>query len=360
MENDIKNEITYKLLEENELSGISRLIKSMKKSSTEVLKLRNNSIDYYHWIYFKNPAGKAIIASAWHNGILVSTFAMAPKKVKMGGKELLLGKTMDMFTDPDYQGLGIISNLSKLVFEESTNRGLAGWYVTPSGNSYPIFKNKWEYIESFEIFYRYRIINICRLAETIIMSRFKKQLFKFAAVLAQPFFSIKKDSIAKYEITSVNSFSEEFDELWNSVADDYDNILIRDATYLNWRFTENPDKYHVHVSRQENKINGYIVTKNTIRKGVKTAEIADILFNKNKPEIGISLIQFAQVESLKSGCAIYEAWDFSDSVLSSTYQQSGLTKNRAIVKFLLSPEVKREDFYDKSKWYLTQSDGNDI
>ena len=361
MKDNIKNEITFKFLEEKELPGISRLIQSMKKSSDEVLYLRDNSVDYYNWMYFKNPAGNAIIASAWHNDKLVSTFAMAPKNAIINSRPTAIGKTMDMFTDPDYQGLGIMSKLTNMVFEESVKKGLLGWYVTPSGNSYPIFKSKWKYQEPFHISFKYRIINIKKMSETIALSTYKKIFLKIAAALSNQFFKPKKSSSKNYAISNIDSITDEFDLLWESVKSDYENALTRDSSYLNWRFILNPDTYKIYTARNsDNTLSGYIVTKKTLRKGVPTGEIVDFLFSRENEEAGLSLLGYAQQKLYEEGCALCEAWDFEDSIMTNILYKSGLKKNRAIVKFLFSPDCSVPEFYEGSRWLLTQADGNDI
>ena len=358
--NKIKEEISYKYLEESELPGISRLIKNMKEESDEVLKIRDNSINYYDWMYFKNPAGNAIIASAWHKDILVSTFAMAPKKMRINGKEYLIGKTMDMFTDPKYQGLGIISKLTKMVFEESLRRGLEAWYVTPSTNSYPIFKNKWNYIEPFEIEYKYNIINIRELAKTIVIRKPIKYLLYVISFALSPFITNRHKFNPEYQMSSVSEFNDEFNDLWTEVSSDYENIIVRNYDYLNWRYIKNPDEYLINTCKINNILKGYIVSKVTVRKGVKTGEIVDLLYKKDNPDIGVELIKYATQELYQHKCALVEAWDHKGSTLNDIFINSNLSRSRTTVKFLLSPECTIKEFYNKKNWYLTQSDGNDI
>ncbi len=360
MKDDIKKEITYKYLKEDELNGISRLIKSMKKQSDDILYIRNNSIEYYQWMYFNNPAGDAVIASAWHKGVLIATFALAPKKALINGTEMIFGKPMDMFTDPDYQGLSIMSVLTKMVFEEAYKKGIDAWFINPSGNSYPIFKNKWGYKELFEMFFRYRILNLKILASTIKTEKSKKAALKAAAFFGNPFVSLKRNKNYKYDIQKTEYFDQRFDELWERAKKDYKNAIVRDSTYLNWRYNENPDKYDPYILLSGGKIYGYVVTKNTLRRGVKTGEIMDIFYDRDLPDAGHELLLYAQERLYEQGCGVCQAWDFEDSLLSKLYLKAGLKKKRAIVKTLFSPDCEIPNFYNKEHWLMTESDGNDV
>ncbi len=128
--------------------------------TTRVCSSRDKSAAYYRWMYYDNPAGPAFGFLARHGDRIVSSFAVAPKVMQVGGRRVRVGKTMDMFTDPDYQGMGLIKRCAERVFAAAREAGIDGWYVTPSVNSYPIFTGKWGYREDFDVIYRARIIDL--------------------------------------------------------------------------------------------------------------------------------------------------------------------------------------------------------
>src|SRR5699024_2370451 len=112
----------------------------------------------YRWMYLANPAGPAVVHSAHLGDRIVASFALAPKVFQVGGRRVVLGKTMDMFTDPDFQGRGLIKRCTSAVFDDARARGIAGWYVTPTVNSYPIFTGRWGYREDLRVVYRARVL----------------------------------------------------------------------------------------------------------------------------------------------------------------------------------------------------------
>ena len=68
----ILQELEFGQLQENELESLADLINGMRSHSGQMLNLRSTSKEYFHWMYFQNPAGPAIVYRAFHNDKLVS------------------------------------------------------------------------------------------------------------------------------------------------------------------------------------------------------------------------------------------------------------------------------------------------
>lgn len=356
------DDFEYRLLQEADLPALSLLIRSMSKGTTDGLDIRNNSEDYYRWMYFRNPAGSAIVASAWHNEKLVSSFAMAPKKVQTESGIHTYGKTMDMFTNPDYQGLGIMSRLTRTVFSESVKRGIDHWYVTPSGNSYPIFRNKWNYVEPFRLAYRMMIISPFRLSAAVSGNILKKTIVGTIGILPGLWtrWTTRKRVSKSISIEEIKSFPDEINDFWHKVSPGFGNVLVRDQSYLNWRYCDNPDDYRIYLARLEGIVVGYIVSKVTRRRGLMVGDIVDILYPRDKPGVALSLLRYLLHLFAGEGCAIAEVWDYSTCPNHRLYRKAGLFFRRAQFRFVLSPDGSDNSFYDPDSWYVTQGDGNDI
>jgi len=210
----ILEEIEYGPIQENELVLLSDLISGMRSYDSDSIEIRSTSREYYHWMYYRNPAGRAIVYRAKHGDNIASSFAMAPKKFQVGSKIITCGKTMDMFTHPDYQGLGLIKKVTELVFNTARDAGINMWYVTPSVIAYPIFLNKWDYKECFQLIYRANVLRI----SSILEKKIKPVFFgKIVGWIGDFILSINRgfSSLANgYEVQEENGFGPETDELW--------------------------------------------------------------------------------------------------------------------------------------------------
>ncbi len=352
----VVGEIEFETFSADDLEGISQLITAMSGDGRD-LHLRDKSPAYYRWMYFANPAGAAMGCLARHGDRIVSSFAVAPKVMQVDGRRRLMGKTMDMFTDPEYQGMGLIKKCCDRAFAMARQAGVDGWYVTPSPNSYPIFKNKWGYSEDFELVYRTRMLDVPAVAAAM-----RPALGRVAGPLGR----VKRRAAgptrlpAGWTVAELAAFDAEADALWAEVGEGYGVAIVRDAAYLNWRYVENPDHYAVYGLRRDGLLRGIVVLKTTTRHGIPVGEIVDIVAPAQDARIHRLLLRIAVDHSRRLGCALVEAWSIRGTWLDRRLVLSGLAIPRAKIPFLLSPDHPDPLVHDKHAWLLTQGDGNDV
>ena len=354
----IRNEIEYGILREDDLDDLAVLINSMREEPKDQFQYRSFSKDYYYWMYFKNPSGRAIVYTAKYRGKLVASFAMSPKRIKIGSKEMICGKTMDMFTDPGFQGLGIMSVLIKKVFQAAKDAGINIWYVTPSDKSYPIFRYKMKHEEPFQVVYSIRLLKISPLIKKYIKLPFIHKIISFPVDLILKL-TMQDESKNANSIIKESSFDDEINELW--MRTQYHKLsVVRNLEYMNWRYVENPDKYILFKLYQNNSIKGYIVLKITLRRGIKIGEIVDYLYPLDDDYILRILIKHSIKYFYKNDCMIAQGWVIENTALEKIFRRIGFKIKRKGVNFLLSPNSQEHLFYDRDAWLLTQGDGNDI
>lgn len=353
-------EIEIVELGEDDVEDIAMLINEMHPTPQKQLFLRSRSKEYYHWMYFQNPAGRAHIFGARHNGKLVSSFALAPKLFEIGGIEYLCGKTMDMFTHPEYQGMGLMKVLAARVFESAKKSGISMWYVTPSKKSYPIFLKKWKCVESFELNYTIKILSYRQLLEKYIKPQIVGRVIGRIAGAAEFFKRLPLDEFQNYEITPINDFNNDIEILWQSFRKNYRVIQVRNSIYLNWRYVANPDSYQIFQFKQNGHIGGVIVLKFTTRNSLKIGEIVDYLYLKGDRQIFQTMISWAIKQLRRDKCAVIQSWTIDASLTEREIFNVGLKKKRKKLKMLLSPNVSLTLFYNKEAWFITEGDGNDI
>lgn len=353
----IAGEVTFRAFTPEDLGRIADLIVGMS-SGGDQLRLRDKSTAYYHWMYYDNPAGDAFGYLAEHDERIVSSFAVAPKVMQIGGQRVRVGKTMDMFTDPDYQGMGLIKRCADLVFAAAAAAGIEGWYVTPSPNSYPIFKGRWGYQEPFDLVYRARILQIGPVLEALRpgLGRLGRPLDRLRAGLPRRASPVP----AGWSVGPLAHFDERADRLWDDVAAGYGVAVVRDAKYLNWRYVQNPDDYVVLGLEQGTTLRGIVVVKTTVRQGVTVGEIVDIVGPADRPAIARLLLRLAVDCCRGLGAALVEAWAIPGTWFDRQYIRSGLALRRTRVPFLVSPDFPDPLIRDKGAWLLTQGDGNDV
>lgn len=343
-----------------DVEGISQLITAMSTDGSDQ-RLRDKSAAYYRWMYTENPAGPAIVHSAHRHGSIVSSFAIAPKVLQIDGRLVTFGKTMDMFTHPDYQGLGLIKRCTDAVFTEAKASGMDGWYVTPSVNSYPIFTGKWGYREDFSVVYRSRVLDFGAVAGVVLRRGWAGRAVG-AVVNAGRRLLPRRRVVppAGWQVRTVAEFGPEADRLWERVRAGYRVALVRDARYLNWRYVRNPDDYTLLEFTNGDELVGILVLTTTVRRAVTVGEIVDFVCAGDGAEVLTVMVRDAVERFRAQGCAMVEAWSIPGTRTDRKLKAAGLRFARTEVKFLISPDFPDPVVYDGDAWLLTQGDGNDV
>lgn len=355
----ILKDISFERCSIDDVAGVSDLVKSMHPEPPDWMNFRARSPEYYKWVYFENPNGNAIVFCAKHKGRVVSNFAVAPKLLSVLGNEIVIGKTMDMFTYDDYQGLGLMSKLSKLVFDETVNSGITSWYVTPSVNSYPIFKNKWKYRETAQVFYHLCVLDPVSLFRTYSDNSIAGKLLWLPSALLKAFsshFYTKEYN----DVLWLNEIDKSIDSLWDDMKNSPKISIVRDYKYLKWRYITNPDNYKFMFIGRPNNLQGMIVLKETVRRGIKFGEVVDLLYINNDLSLVRRLLKSSLSYFKKSGCSAVQTWAIRGSDLEKAYRSCGFLVRRKEIKVLLSPDSPHSHFYSLKDWHFTQGDGNDI
>lgn len=357
---EILREVEFRPMVESDLDQLATLIAGMSVHSPDQLRLRDVSGDYYHWMYYRNPAGRAFTCCAIYRGRLIASFALAPKRFLIEGREMRVGKTMEIFTHPDFQGLGLMSKVAQRVFESARAGGIDLWYVAPSKNSYPIFKNKWGYIEAFDNHYRAMPLKPSAVAAVVVRPAWLGRLAGFPLDLALVLARSILPSPSDYWVEEADSFGAETDALWERCRG-YRLILVRDSVYMTWRYLDNPDRYiPLHVYERGRGHVGILVLKHTLRRGLKVGELVDFLCPPEDRRTRLAMFRLGVERLYRDGCAVAETWAIENTELERDLVRVGFVIRRKKLPILLSPDAELPAFYDRNAWFLTQGDGNDI
>jgi GNAT superfamily N-acetyltransferase len=355
----IRSEISYSFLTREELPLLSELIGGMHNEDESILNVRTHDKEYYDWMYFRNPAGPAVVYIGKHNGQIVTSFAVAPKRIQFRGETILCGKCMDMFTHPEYQGLGLNKEVASRVFEDIKGRGFAMVYVCPSHMSYPIFLGKWHYVESFQVNYIVRVLDFAAVLAVTVRPASVGRAAGCAINGARKLLTSLPPPDSRFELRDERAFGAETDALWKRCSG-YGVALVRDATYLTWRYLQNPDRYEITKVYAQGELRGILVIKFTRRRGLKVGEFVDCVAAPEDAEVRRTMYRHGLRRFVEEGCAFAQNWAIQDSRWEREMNEVGLKWRRRKMALLLSPGASRKEFYDGSAWYLTPGDGNDL
>ena len=185
------------------------------------------------WLYEQNPVREASVLLGEEDGRVVGLVAMSFVRMAIGGEELEVGMPIHLATDPGFRGRGIFAELQACNEEHARELGLRLLLIVPNAASAPILTGRlgWRPLEPLRIWARLKLVaGRPRAAE---IDRFG-------------------GDAAGVQVTGRDR-------------------VLRDASWLNWRFVDSPTRYRT-LGRD-----GYAVAGRRGRLGVVAAVEGDLV-----------------------------------------------------------------------------------
>jgi GNAT superfamily N-acetyltransferase len=265
--------------------------------------------DFYRWKYFANPLGHAIVGIAAAGEAVVSVVAATPKRIWISSHAVLGYELGDFLTDENYRKMGLFSQLIDLVCREAAARGAALVYVRPNDISFPILAGKLSFHEAHQIDARRFAIPSYALARK---TGIPASLLRVSGIdwLANTR-CIPNSPQGPITVVPVEKFGEETDQLWQRAASGYDFALVRDSTYLNWRFAACPTPYKIWLARRNHQAAGFLVT--SADRTAPTGAVVDLFSESTDVEAVQALLATAMPALLNSGVQLISTWTLQAS-----------------------------------------------
>jgi len=296
------------------------------------------SKEYFEWQYLDNPAGKAKIWVAEHNGNIVSNYVAVPHLFKVDQREGIAWMIQDILTHPDYRKRGIMHKLHDLCSEAICNEQFPINYTFPDENrgTYRLFlKNGWQNL--FRIPLRF----VTDLNSKLTNSR-----------------EHLKSTVA------CSSFNEDIDELWNKSKRDFVFAISRGSSYLTWRYLKRPQaQYFPYIAKQEGLVKGLIIMKYyDTADDVRVAHICDLFTEPGNDPIVRKLLVRAHTFAVEFNATKLTVWNPIGHPYEPIYDKMGFILDQSVKHWLV---VKTEDDLpgtiesDKSEnWHLSMGDSD--
>jgi len=238
------------------------------------------------WLYDQNPGGRAVEFLTRNQDLVTGHIALVPLRYKIGKGAATGSMAINAITHPDYRGRGIFIILHDLAFKAAPAEQIAFTFGYANLSSEKGCLRHLGYRKLANLPLWVLPFNLPRI---IAAQPSKRSLaWRAAAWAAQPPLTLwrwarrpRKGSSA--DIRKIAKFGPEFDDLWAAASQNLDNILVRDRTFLNWRFVEAPTRrYDLWAAFSGSRPVGYLAGRSIEIKGLRWGFIVD-LFSEDTP-----------------------------------------------------------------------------
>lgn len=173
-----------------------------------------------------------------------------------------------------------------------------------------------------------------------------------------------KFACAKLPVERVESFTDEFDRLWEDSKSDYDITMVRDKEFLNWRHIKTPKivgRSFAFACRDNGRLIGYIAI---IKRGYANAGpghfiVTDIFYPLGRPEVMFNLMNCAFGFAKDKGASTFEVSGFNPVVMERMRSQRPRIFNSSNWTYWYkAPKNEILDRCRKMTWWPSGVDGD--
>lgn len=304
---------------------------------------------------------------AWDGKRLVGQEAANLLRVFSNNQEYLGLLIFDTMTDPEYQRLGIFTNVARKFYKELAGNGYQFVFGFPNANVIYARVNKldWRIICLPPIYIRPLDMGnfISKKTKSAFLgncaSRISKMIFspseRNRSCESNPDINIRKDS----------GFQEWANVLWEKCKNQHNLWVVRDYKYLSWRYDMRPEtSYNLYTAWLNDAIAGYIITTEIIRAEGKVVFVADLLADVRVNGVVDDLLNTVIFESVKNDAAMISSIVMPNSAYKAAFRKNCFLRLPARLfpqeiyfgAYSLNRGISENILYNPNSWYISWGD----
>lgn len=225
-----------------------------------VFKPWNGDDNYFRWKYHQLRTDGTDFPRGWiieNNGKIVAFNGYIPRKIKVGGAQIVALQSFDTATDPECRGQGLFGKLQSLIYAEIQKTDIPWIYGWTSEIGFKVFTQKVGWTIWGQQRFLLRLLDPVWFLELKLKNRLLAEIGGRAIKLL--YLAKQKGRQWPGEIREENSFPAEVDELCRNWESRFDIVAIRDKNYLDWRNSNPLTRQRLLCAYNDGKMVGYLV-----------------------------------------------------------------------------------------------------
>ena len=324
-------------------------------------------LKHWRWLFRENPSGHGTIWIAETIGKkeIVGQYAVVPTQLIVQGESIPGAQALRLMTHPAYRKQGIFKNLARSVFDDCAEKGIDLVYGFPNPNS---THGHFKYLEFFMLcqptLYS-RPLDFAALLKVklkkgylsnllgLVLNAIYKPLFIWRAAKANP----------DIEVMCVERFPGEIEKLCRNYNKAFKNMVARSVRYLNWRYSERPDRsYRIYIASKNGEPLGYCVYGHAEREGIKIGLIMDLYADGHDSATLTTLVNHMLHDMEKEKDALAACLLQPKSPMLGTLRKCGfvfpLRRFPPLILRLNTGRLKRCEIDNLDDWHITFGDAD--
>jgi hypothetical protein len=334
-----------------QLGDDENIVELLKKTFPRWEKF-DDPLELWRWKYVNTPLRSIVTVAVTDNKIVGCNHSLI-FNAKLGSEITSLSHGDDLAVDTNFRGLGLWLKMQSLKYE--TYPTIAKYSYSTTGN--PIVLKSWvkrnrsllpfpvtRMVKTHDIDLQLQTRPMKNRLQVKVGYIFLKNLNQIINLFRAPI-----NRCDEFKIAEISEFDEGIDSFWEKIKDDYNFILEKKHTYLNWRFTDNDRGNHMKLQAMKgDEILGYAVIG--FKEGHSEGQIEDLIALKDRLDVADALLDYAckYLDDLGLNTVFYQVVDahpyqelsrrkgFIDSRSKATirFDYSSYWKNKCGIQFL--------------------------
>lgn len=306
----------------------------------------------FDWFYMHGEAGSPIVSLLFHaeSGRRVGIAAAGPRRASWNGRAVHMGVLVDLAVVPEHRSL-FPAMLLQRSLQQSVPGSLSALYGFPNPRAAAVFARV-GYSKTLEL---RRLVRVLRSRGYL-----QRHVPGWAAALvARPLdlaMSVRAGKRARGPEFFKASWSSEVearvDGLWDAAAQGNGPILVRDATFLRWRFDRMPGRSFRYLNVEDGE--GRLAAWFACEDDGGTLAVRDFWTSGGYDSIDPSIVRLLVREASKTGSsAVLLEFGGAPSII-GTFEAAGFSERsrRPLFTYFGAGSTPPGD----ASWYITSAD----
>ncbi|MBI4475855.1 MAG: GNAT family N-acetyltransferase [Acidobacteria bacterium] len=310
----------------------------------------------WDWQYRRNPNNPPDGPQIWvarDEARVIGQYASMPVTLWVHGREIPASWGMDVMVAPERQRQG----LGELLFRTWDRHTGASLGMGLSEASYRLFqKLRWRDVGPIPCLVKPLTRRALRRPQWSMAAN------RFVSWLTLPFVRIvgrARPLVAQPE--PFRRFDASFTRLWERVAGRFDAAVKRDATYLNWKFSEPPAiRYSMAAVRDAGEARGYVVYRHLQEPRGRVTLLVDLLADPEETEVVQSLLAWVDREARANDSDKIRTFAMHAG-FRKLMRRAGYFQVKSTLQFAIkinAIELSSEFFQHTDGWHFTLGDSD--